>query len=306
MKLNRLIDIIFILLNRQNITANELAERFNVSVRTIYRDIDTLSECGVPIYTSKGYMGGISLMEGFTLSKAFLTEEERENIIFALETLQITRSPDSDQALEKLSSLFKVKQQDWICIDYVPWGSETNNLTNLKDVKRGILQHRYVSFDYVNTRNEKAFRTVEPLQLIFKEHSWYLKSWDTNKKDFRMFKLIRMRNFKVTDRVFDSTVVHEQIQPSSDELKRRPVVKVTLEFTEAALYRLYDNYNYEDVIRNENGTYTVVAEYAEDDWLYGYILSFGRNVKVIEPAYIRDIIISKIQEMVKLYNQYDS
>ncbi|MGD9142787.1 MAG: HTH domain-containing protein, partial [Dehalococcoidia bacterium] len=124
MKINRLLEITLLLLNRGTVTAGELAERFGVSTRTIYRDIDDLSAVGVPVYTNKGRGGGVALLENYTFSKAMVTEQERDGLLLALKTLQATRYPDIDGIIDKIGALFKdAAAEDWVHVDFSPWGS---------------------------------------------------------------------------------------------------------------------------------------------------------------------------------------
>lgn len=120
MKLNRLLEITTILLNKKATTAKELAERFSVSTRTIYRDIDVLSASGVPVYATQGINGGISILEDYTINRTALSNSEKDNILFALQTLQSTKYPEIDAVLEKLGSIFKYTATDWISIDFSP------------------------------------------------------------------------------------------------------------------------------------------------------------------------------------------
>ncbi len=132
MKTDRLFEITTILINKGSVTAQQLAERFGVSTRTIYRDIDTLSSTGVPVYTNKGHGGGIHLLEDYTLSKALLSDRDREHLLLAIKTLQSTQYPEIDVVLEKMSALFKkLPDYDWVEIDFAPWGSLPNEQINL-------------------------------------------------------------------------------------------------------------------------------------------------------------------------------
>ncbi|MBN1693298.1 MAG: HTH domain-containing protein, partial [Dehalococcoidales bacterium] len=127
MKITRLLEITLILLNKKSVTAGQLAERFGVSTRTIYRDIDELSSAGVPVFTNKGSGGGISLLDNYAINKAMLTEHERDSLLLALKTLQSTRYPEIDAILEKIGAVFrKAAAADWVQIEFSPWGSGPN------------------------------------------------------------------------------------------------------------------------------------------------------------------------------------
>ncbi len=127
MKINRLLEITLILLNKSTVTARELADRFNVSTRTVYRDIDVLSTAGVPVFTNKGSGGGISLLDNYAINKALLTDHERDGLLLALKTLQATKYPEIDVILEKIGAVFKKATSiDWVQIEFSPWGSGPN------------------------------------------------------------------------------------------------------------------------------------------------------------------------------------
>ncbi|SHO52376.1 helix-turn-helix transcriptional regulator [Anaerocolumna xylanovorans] len=155
MQVNRLFEIIYILLSKKSITAKELAERFEVSVRTIYRDIDTLSSAGIPIYASQGKGGGISLLDDYVLDKSVLSEREQNEILYALQSLSITQAPETDKVLAKLSSLFNKSKTSWIEIDFSPWGSDENRTYQFTIIKDAILSHRIIEFNYFSSSGEK-------------------------------------------------------------------------------------------------------------------------------------------------------
>lgn len=139
MKINRLFEIIYILLDKKSITANELSEYFEVSQRTIYRDIDTLSTAGIPIYTNKGKGGGISLIDGFVLDKSILTEQEQKEILMSLQSLHMLEFPNIEPVLNKLSTMFKKQAMNWIDVDFSHWGSDDGEGQKFNLVKTAII-----------------------------------------------------------------------------------------------------------------------------------------------------------------------
>jgi len=203
MKINRLLEITLILLNKKSVTAQELAERFNVSTRTIYRDIDELSAAGVPVFTNKGSGGGISLLENFAISKAMLTEHERDSVLLALKTLQATKYPEIEAILEKIGAVFKkTAAADWVHIDFSPWGSGPNEENKFLNIKKAILETKVVTFDYINADGILSHRQVEPMQLDFKGQAWYMWGYCKTRRDFRTFRISRIRNLSITDESF--------------------------------------------------------------------------------------------------------
>lgn len=174
MKINRMIEIITILLNKKTVTAAELAERFSVSQRTIYRDIDELSSSGIPIYTSKGLNGGISIMENYSINRAIFSDADKDLILFALNSLQSTQHPEVDNVLEKLGAIFGNRSTDWITVDFSPWGYDPCSGNKFADIKTAVLQNRVLKIDYINARNIKSSRKIKPLYLDFKYKAWYV------------------------------------------------------------------------------------------------------------------------------------
>ena len=188
---NRLFEIIYILMKKRKITAKELADRFEVSTRTIYRDIETLSRVNIPIYASKGKDGGIGLLDEYVLNKTILSEEEQNQILFALQGMEEAKGQDEKDILNKLSALFNKKVNDWIKIDFSNWSDAKEERFEI--IKSAILNKRLIQFTYYNSNGEESKRIVEPLQIWFKDKSWYLISYCKLKQDYRIFKIARIK-----------------------------------------------------------------------------------------------------------------
>jgi predicted DNA-binding transcriptional regulator YafY len=303
MKINRLLEITLILLNKKTVTAGELAERFGVSTRTIYRDIDELSSAGVPVFTNKGSGGGISLLDNYAINKALLTEHERDSLLLALKTLQATKYPEIDAILEKIGAVFKkATSKDWVQIEFSPWGSGPNEENKFLDIKRAILESKIVTFDYINADGILSHRKIEPMLLSFKSQAWYVWGYCTTRRDFRTFRISRIRNLDVTD---DSFVRRPLESIKDEEPVPSPKKQVTLKlrFQPQDLYRVYDDYDEQRITRNPDGTYDVSVTFPEDEWVYGYIMSFGNYVEVLGPPHIRDIIRERAERTLKLYQK---
>ncbi len=303
MKTNRLLEITLILLNKGNTTARELADRFGVSTRTIYRDIDELSAAGVPVYTNKGSGGGISLLENYVLNRSLITENERDSLLLALKTLKATRYPEIDAILEKIGALFRnTAPADWVNIDFSPWGSGPNEENKFLDIKRAILKNKVVTFDYINADGILSHRNLEPMQLSFKSQAWYVWGYCKMRHDFRTFRISRIRNMVVTDNTFTRRPLDSVQQTEPAVPPKKPVI-LKLRFQPQDLYRVFDDYDEERIIQNPDGTYDVTVTFAEDEWVYGYIMSFGCYVEVLEPQHIRDIIRDRIKKTLKYYEK---
>ncbi len=303
MRISRLIEITLVLLNKEIVTAKELAERLEVSTRTIYRDIEALSMAGVPVYMSKGNGGGISLLQDYSINKAILSTEDKESLILALKTLQVTKYPEIDSVFEKISAIFNDdNSEDWVQVDFNQWGSNPNENHKFIKIKKSILKRHVITFNYTNALGDTTNRVVEPMKLLYKGNAWYLYGFCRLKSDFRIFRISRIKVLVINSEVF-SRRKKENIQ--SLEYKDEPTKNVTLKlrFKPNALYRIYDDFDEKDIVRNKDNTYDVTVTFPEDEWVYGYILSFGNYVEVLEPKHIKDIIITRMKEALKIYEK---
>lgn len=301
MKINRLLEITILLLNRGSITAGELANRFQVSTRTIYRDIDVLSSTGVPVYASRGSNGGIHLLENYALNKAIINDQEIESLILALKTLQVTKLPQLDTILEKIGAVFKRNiQTDWVHIEFSPWGSGPNEDNKFMNIKAAILNRNVISFEYVNSQGGKSLRDVEPTQLIYKGQAWYLWGFCHRRKEFRTFRISRIKNLHVIDKTFQVRYADNRTTDYFTE-STVPVTEIKLRFKPEILYRVYDDYDEEVIRRNPDGTCDITFSIPLDEWVYGYILSFGSFVEVLEPKALRDLISGRLKNALRYY-----
>jgi predicted DNA-binding transcriptional regulator YafY len=306
MKINRLLEITILLINKGTITAKELADRFEVSTRTIYRDIDVLSGAGVPVYTNKGSKGGICLLEDYALNKAILNEHESDSLMLAVKTLQATQYPQLDGVLDKMGAMFKnAARNDWVNIEFSQWGSGPNEDNKFVKIKNAILGCKVITFDYVNAQGGKSFRSVEPVQLIFKGQAWYLWGFCTVRDEFRTFRISRIKNLSVTDKSFQKRLSgNNGEEGASNENHSSDAVPLTtfkLRFQPEILHRVYDDFNDELIRRNADGTCDITFSMPEDEWVYGYILSFGSYAEVLEPPHLRNIIYNRLKKNLSHY-----
>jgi predicted DNA-binding transcriptional regulator YafY len=298
MRLNRLFEIVYVLLGGETVTAKQLAERLEVSVRTVYRDIELLSASGIPVYMSKGRGGGIRLLEGFVLDKSVLSERERQEILTALHGLKAVRDPDADAVLSRLGALFGGRGYRWLEVDFSNWGNRREDV--FAPLKTAVVERRIVAFDYVGPNGEKSAREAEPLQLWFKHRHWYLKAWCRTRQDWRVFKLSRMRNVRVTPQTFERDG-DGVAWPNPAEACPRPETELTLRIDSSAAHRVYDEFDESEIMRLEDGRFIVRVSFPEDEWVYGYVLSFGDQAEVLAPAHVRDNVRARLERMLRRY-----
>ena len=298
MQIDRLFQIILILLNKKTITAKKLSEHFNVSIRTIYRDIEALSFAGIPIYSLRGKNGGIKLLESYVLDKSLLSSKEQNEILYALESLKASNYPDVDEVLKKLNLIFNKSSDYWIEVDFSRYGSNDNTLFN--NIKKAILNSQAIKFTYFNTNGETSQRTVNPLKIWFKEKAWYLFAYCQKKNEIRQFKINRIKNLTLTNEYFERRLINYNINSNDNDISKK-IVKIIVEVDKSQAYRVYDEFSEKNISKTENGNFKVIMENYENEWLYGYLLSFGEYLKIIAPERIKNILSHKIEQMRKNY-----
>lgn len=301
MQIDRLIQIVFLLLRHENITAKQLAEELCVSTRTIYRDINILSVAGIPITSQKGFGGGLSLLQGFSLDKSYFTQEEQNNIVQALQILKSSNYPNADKSLNKVAGLFSHNlQSEWLEIDFSYWGSPEKERNNITALERAIINKYVITFTYFNAELTVTHQTVEPLKLVFKSHSWYLVAYSENKKDIRTFKMSRIRELQITNQLFDRELPKDfSITPVYKEEYNTPVF--ILHFSEKIAYKVYDEFQEKYIKKLDDGTLEVTFRYQLSDWTFLYLLSFGEYVEIIEPVEARNILKEKAKKIFSMY-----
>ena len=303
--LERLISIIYILMNKGTVTAGELAERFEVSTRTIYRDIEALSIAGIPVYCKKGKNGGISLTEEFVLNKMLITKEEQQEILAALVGLQETEAVEDNreqEILKKLGEFFQAEPIPWVNIDLSDWSGLRKQM--YEDIKRAILTHHVIEFDYYGQNRPMSHRVVEPMQLQFKEYTWYLRAYCRERQDFRTFKLFRMQRLSVQETTFaPKTEPVQQIVETESSGQEFPVTPLTIWIDKKESYRIYDRFDESELEQLPDGNFLAHCAYPLDEWVYSLILWFGPSAKVLEPEFIRVEVQNRIKQMMENYEQ---
>ena len=280
---SRQFQMVYLLLEKGRMTAGELAERLEVSVRTVLRDVDALSAAGVPVYTTQGQGGGVALLPGYVLDRAAFTDEEQRQLLTALQSLP---GREGEQALTKLSALFRRRETDWLQVNLSRWGSGEADNAKFLLLKQAVLERQVLTFRYASSYGSTRARRVLPARLVFKGQGWYLQALDLDREDWRTFRLSRMLAPALTGEVF-----HRQLDPPdlgfSGEIPPPFRVEARLRFAPYMAYRVYDEFDQSCVVPQEDGSLLVEAVFPEDQWLYGYLLSFGVGVEVLAPDVLR-------------------
>ena len=285
MQESRLFKIVYYLLDKGQATAPELAEKLEVSVRTVYRDIDALSEAGIPVYAEAGRNGGIHLMKGFVLDKSLLSREEKQEILAAVQSINVTENIDSSETLQKLSAMFYDTPENWFEVDFSRWGNPGYDNETFELLRSAVIRRRNVKLRYAGSYEEIRERTVQPYKLVYKAKAWYLQAFCTEKQDWRIFKLNRILDLEVLEEGFSQLNPPGPIETFEGEYP-----KVTLRFPKEMSYRVYDEFDKTQIQRQENGDLIVSANMPEDPWLIGFLLSFGTRVDILSPAHLKEAV----------------
>lgn len=298
MKENRYFQMIYLLLEKGQMTAPELADYFEVSIRTIYRDIDILSSAGIPIYATQGKGGGIAIQDSYVLKKSLLSEQEQKQILMALQGIRVLEDEQINMLLSKLSGVFQRQQGNWLEIDFSTWTKSGAGKHNFQLLQSAIWKSRIVSFSYYSGKGEQTKRIIEPHKLVFKTSDWYLYGYCTLRKDFRFFKLTRIRDLKLQDAEF-MRETPEHIFERSDEFEMK-TVQVTLLFDAGMSHEVYEKFD-EEVSEQEDGSLLVTTILPVNELLYSYVLSCRERVEVLSPPYVRDNVRKRVRKMLEIY-----
>lgn len=312
MKIDRLIAILVILLRKERVQAKELADRFGVSVRTILRDIDAINLAGIPVVTYQGVNGGIGLVEGYRLDKSVLNSDDMAAIISTLKGLSGTLS-DSNQhevLMDKLKNTLTSSQLEMLnskvnrmVIDLSPWGGYDPQKEKFEIIRGAIENARMIQFSYMNAEGKETSRQVEPYTMVYKGQKWYVYAWCLLRKDFRFFKLSRMKELDVCEDSFiPKKVSLDQLPMENQWYKPEKTVALDLVFIKQ-LKGIIEEWFSGEMMELETGEIKVHTIIPEDHWLYGFLLSFGTGVEVLHPPHVRSRLAEMAEGIFKKYSQ---
>ena len=307
MQIDQLFEFVYILIDKQQVTAKEMSERFGVSTRTIYRWIEVLSVSGIPVYSLKGRGGGIAISEKFAMDNTVLSEDERLAIVSSVKALENLSGKKSTaitperNAADKLSRLV-TSDTDWLEVDFAPWSPEGSEVRNLFEILRNsILKKRQISFDYFTGDGRIEKRIVHPWKLIFRGQAWYLYGWCTSRKAERFFKLTRMRNLVMTSRNANiSRSVDPQRSAGIPEYSA-PLIQIKAKITKEKISYLMDSFICSEIKAQKNGFVNVTFTAPDTPWLCEILLSFGAQIKITSPARVKNKIVEMAGNISELY-----
>lgn len=302
MKIDRLIGILSILLQQEKVTAPFLAAKFEVSRRTINRDIEHLCKAGIPLVTTRGQNGGISIMEGYCIDRTLFTSSEMQSILIGLKGLDsVSGTNRYQQLMEKLevgqSSVLASNRH--IMIDLSSWYKPTL-APKIELIQAAIEQHERIRFTYYAPKGETK-REIEPYVLVFQWASWYVWGYCLKRQDYRLFKLNRMLEVEYTKEFY------EPRQTPPLELSGGTIFPAMIEikalFESDMKWRLIEEYGIDSFEEKEDGRLLFTFGFADKENVFSWLLSFRDRVALIEPEYLKQEFSELVGKIQKKYSE---
>ena len=308
MKFERMLAIVMLLLQRKKVTGKELAEMFEVSLRTIYRDIEAINSAGIPIITTSGIGGGIGIIEQYKIEKGIFTADDISTMLMGLGIVQGALSgKDIASVHAKLRSFISEELADDIAIktdqimfDLSSWvrGKDSNKV--LDTVKSAMEQKHTLTFTYLGHRGQEKFHGIESHRLVFKSSQWYLQGYSTDNQNFRLFKLRRMHNIQREAGTFSHRILPHPFSDFTDTMAKQ-TFNIRLLIESSVIDRMLDYCTMDDITDIGNGKYMVNFKFIDDDYGYGILMSFGNKLTCMEPDYIRAELQRRLEAILKQY-----
>ncbi len=311
MKVDRLLSIVLVLLRRQRVQARELAELFEVSPRTILRDIEAINQAGIPIVTFQGSGGGIGIAEGFRLERGLLSQDDMAALLTAMRSLSATLSDTRLTVLgEKLRGVLPERhfaaadaKSREVYLDLTPWGGGAL-LALVRSLREAVGAHREVRFDYIDSHGARTQRTVQPYTVVLKGQNWYLYAWCPQRQDFRLFKLHRMSRSQVLDATFQPLSVNLDELPW-DRGGEQAALDMLLRI-DTAMESVAIEWFGEAAIQRQEDCLVVRAAWPDNQWLYSFLLGLGPALTVLEPPDLRRRVAELARQTWENYHPQDS
>ncbi|MGO4110386.1 helix-turn-helix transcriptional regulator [Paenibacillus sp. YAF4_2] len=315
MKLERLMTITILLLNRKRVQAQELADQLEVSLRTIYRDLDSLGQAGIPIVSYTGMEGGYEIMDSFRLDRQLLSFDELTALSTALRGLESTKAYDRsnmDLLLNKVGAMVAQAEQgragegDRIHIDFTPWKNSDEDQSRYDSLRQAVNDRKLIRFTYTSRSGGEQEREVEPMALVLKNYAWYLHGYCRLRGDYRIFKLTRIRELDILTGTF---VRREESLAQLNERWKTPAknelnegISAVLRFKASAAISVMDHFDEKNIERLPDGQLIVRMTYSSEHWLIRSALHYMTDVIVLEPA----SVAAKVRQLaLDIASQYD-
>lgn len=308
MKVERLISIIMVLLDKERISAQTLADRFEVSLRTIYRDIDAINMAGIPVRSISGVGGGIEIMQNYKIDRKTFSTNDLSAILMGLSNISnMMQSKELSNALAKVKSFIPANsakdielKANQIYIDLSPWMGGRDAQNYLEMIKKALHEKNNLSFDYADRYGNKTTRSVEPYQLVMKNSHWYVHGYCLKRNDFRLFRLFRMSNLQLEDTFFTPRDFEKPQLDFTNEVATM-VETIQIRIHQSVMDKVLDFCAYEQFAPDGDEHYIVDFPFIENDYYYTILFSFGNRCECLEPQHIRTEMKRRVNELATMY-----
>ena len=309
MKIDRLVSIIMILLDKKRIGAQELADIFEVSPRTIYRDMEAINMAGIPVRSTPGAGGGFEIMQEYKIDKKFFSSDDLSALLMGLSGLSdMIRGDELVHALAKVKSFIPADRAkeielkaNQIRIDLSPWIGNQNIQPYLEMIQTALQDCRLLSFEYTAHRGNKTVRTVEPYQLVLKSGHWYFYGYCYNRSDYRLFRLSRMSGLQIKQETFAPRDYQKPIL-DIEEIIETMQIEIKIRIHSSVLDRVLEFCTYDHFLPDGDEHYIVNFPFIENEYYYDILLSFGDKCECLEPLHIRAKMKQKIYDIAAIYS----
>ncbi|EIL5148424.1 YafY family transcriptional regulator [Listeria innocua] len=308
MKVDRLMSIVLILLDKERISAQELADRFEVSLRTIYRDIDAIDLAGVPIRSTPGVGGGFEIMPDYKMDSKVFSTADLSAILMGLSSLSnMVRGDELINALAKIKSFIPADRAkeielkaNQIYIDLSQWTGNNNIQPHVEIIKVALQENKLLTFEYIAHQGNKTVRIVEPYQLVMKSSHWYLYGYCQNRNDFSLFRLSRMSGLQILEDTF-TLRDFQKPQLEMEDIVAIMQIEIKIRIHQSIIDRVLDYCSYENFYPDGEEHYIVSFPFIENEYHYDILLSFGDKCECLEPLHVREKMKRRIYDIVSIY-----
>ncbi|EQB89599.1 putative DNA-binding transcriptional regulator YafY [Clostridium punense] len=311
MKIERLLGIVVYLLNRDFVNANTLAEKFEVSTRTIQRDIETINLAGIPITSMQGANGGYGILDNFKIDKQMVNTEDYQFIITALMGMNSAyNNKKIENTLEKILNVSKLENSTStkVKIDFSASREGKNIDEYIRLIENAIDEEKAIEFEYTDSYGNKTLREVEPLGVIYKWHGWYMFAYCCDKQQYRQFKVVRMRNLKKLDKFI--SIKHENIEillNRYEKQNKQKYVDVKILCEEEIRISIEEYFPNAKIVENEKGNFLLQFHGVMNEVFWkGLLFTYGNKVKIIEPEELKIEFMAKAKEIIYMYKESEN
>lgn len=310
MKIDRLVSMIMILLDKERISAQELANQFEVSPRTIYRDVETINMAGIPVLSTSGVGGGFEIMPQYKIDRKVFSTADLSTILMGLTGLSnMIRGNELVNALAKVKSFIPAERAkdielkaNQVMIDLSPWMDNRNLQPDLETIKTALQENKLLSFEYIDHHGNKTARTAEPYQLVLKSSHWYFQGYCYTRKDFRLFKLSRISKLQIQEESFTPRD-YQKPQLDYSETFESMQTKIKIRIHKSVMDRVLDYVSYEHFTPDGDEHYIVSYPFIENEYYYDILLGFGDKCECLEPSHVRNELKRRIHELAAIYDK---